>query len=91
MINKSHDKIVKERMVIKSDPSILGGMWNGKEYQHICKKLALNFIDGKVPLMADFKGSLSGDKIKYHHGAAHLNSSQVMCISFFKKFFEFIF
>lgn len=26
--------------------------------------------------------------IHYHQGAAHLNSSQVMCISFFKKFFE---
>lgn len=84
-----YDTIVKERMVRKVDPSILGGMWNGKEYQHICKELALNFIDGEAPLMADFKGSLSCDKIKYHHGATHLNSSQVMCISFFKKFFEY--
>lgn len=64
------------------------GEWHGKKYDHIYRDLSLNFIDGKAPLSCSMKGDLTRDVIKYHPGARHMNSSQVMCISFFKKFFE---
>ena len=64
------------------------GTWHGKEYKHICKNLEDNFIDGKYPVKCNIKGDLYEKSIKYHQYASHLNSSQVMCISFFKKFFE---
>lgn len=64
------------------------GTWQGKEYKHICHSLEYNFIDGKYPVKCNVKGNLYEKNIKYHQYALHLNSSQVMCISFFKKFFE---
>jgi len=64
------------------------GTWHEKEYKHICRNLEDNFIDGKYPVKCNVKGNLCEKDIKYHQYASHLNSSQVMCISFFKKFFE---
>ena len=71
----------------------VGGKWQGRAYDHICLTIEDNFIDGKVPEKCSVKGSDTFEgknlgNIKYHLGAAHLNSSQVVCISFFKKFFE---
>lgn len=80
-------KITKQKMAQAANPAHLGGMWHGKPYPHICKELRFNFIDGEVPIYYDLKQA-GGTKIHYHQGAAHLNSSQVMCISFFKKFFD---
>lgn len=70
-----------------------GGHWRKGDagYTHICKNLKDNFIDLQAPKMCCIKG---GDDnwnfrmIKYHTDAKSLNSSQVMCINFFKKFFE---
>lgn len=78
---------IKDRMALAANPSHVGELWHGRAYGHICKELRYNFIDGDVPLYCNLKQPI-GSKIHYHQGAAHLNSSQVMCISFFKKFFE---
>lgn len=80
-------KNIKERMAQAANPALIGGTWHGRSYPHICKELRYNFIDGEVPVYCNLKQP-TGDKIHYHQGATHLNSSQVMCISFFKKFFE---
>lgn len=63
------------------------GEWNGVPYEHIFKDLSDNFIDGICQEKCSVKGDIKG-YIKYHRGAKHMNSSQVMCINFFKKFFE---
>src|SRR5699024_10452286 len=48
-----------------------------------------NFIDGRPPARCDLKGELCNSRaLPYHQYACHLNSSQVLCICFFKKFFE---
>lgn len=65
---------VKKRMVKAFDSEKL------VEGTHICKRHIYNFIDGKTP-SDDFN-------FTYHQYAASLNSSQMMCINFFKKFFE---
>lgn len=83
----SYEKEVKERMVKKVPEDLTGGKFRGKSYPHIYKKLEYNFIDGKYPIEKALKGELTKSKIKYHY-AEHLNSSQTMCIAFFKKFFE---
>lgn len=80
-------EIIKERMAQAANPAHTGGTWHGKSYPHICKELKYNFIDGDVPLYCNLKQP-TGGKIHYHQAATHLNSSQVMCISFFKKFFK---
>lgn len=68
---------------------LTGGTWHETAYPHIYIDKKYNFIDGRYPALCDIKGNLfEGHEIKYHDGAAHLNSSQVVCISFFKKFFE---
>ena len=65
------------------------GKYREKEYVHIFLNKSDNFIDGKSPEKCDIKGNLmEGAAIKYHTYASHMNSSQVMCISFFKKFFD---
>ena len=64
------------------------GKWRGVSYAHILTDMRSNFIDGSYPVKCCIKGNLSESEIKYHQGASHLNSSQVMCINFFKKFFE---
>ena len=64
------------------------GKWRGVSYGHILTDMRNNFIDGCYPVKCCIKGNLSEGEIKYHQGASHLNSSQVMCINFFKKFFE---
>lgn len=64
------------------------GKWQGKTYRHILADIKTNFIDGDCPIFCSVKGDLTGAEIKYHQGASHMNSSQVACISYFKKFFE---
>ena len=64
------------------------GKWRSVSYGHILTDMRNNFIDGCYPVKCCIKGNLSEGEIKYHQGASHLNSSQVMCINFFKKFFE---
>lgn len=87
MNNKKYETIVKERMITKVPESLLGGLFHGKKYPHIFKELKDNFIDGKFPIKKSLKGQLTDNEIKYHY-AEHLNSSQTMCIAYFKKFFE---
>ncbi len=71
------------------------GTWNGVEYKHIYRDLRENSIDGIIPEHCIVKGTLTdcsgapfSASIKYHLGARHMNSSQMMCINFFKAFFE---
>lgn len=78
---------VKERMQKKIPPSKCGGKFQGKPRSHIYLKLGDNFIDGVYPKKKCLLGELTDQQIKYHY-AEHLNSSQAMCISFFKRFFE---
>lgn len=86
---ESFSKRIQRIMGENAPKELTGGTWHGVEYPHIYVDKKYNFIDGKFPIMCDIKGSLfAGREIKYHDGAAHLNSSQVVCISFFKKFFE---
>lgn len=84
---KSYESIVKERMKQQVDLKLTGGLFQGKPYNHIFQKLEYNFIDGKYPVFKRMKGTLPDSNIKYHY-ANHLNSSQAMCIGYFKKFFE---
>ena len=64
------------------------GSWQGHTYAHIFTDVAINFIDGMYPKFCSMKGELTDAEIKYHKGATHMNSSQIVCISYFKKFFE---
>lgn len=84
---KTYEKIARERMQEKFPEELLYGTFRSKPYPHIFKELKSNFIDGKYPTKKCLKGALTDTDIKYHY-AEHLNSSQAMCISFFKKFFE---
>lgn len=82
-------KRVQTIMGERAPKELTGGPWHGRAYSHIYLDKKYNFIDGQYPALCDIKGNLfEGHEIKYHDGAAHLNSSQVVCISFFKKFFE---
>lgn len=83
-IKSAYAEAVKQRIVQVLPEKDRYGLWHGKPYPHICKELRDNFIDG----MGTLKGKLSGKTIKFHDGATHLNSSQVLCINFFHKFFE---
>ena len=85
----SYERTVKERMSKKVPIDLVGGTFRGKEYLHIFKELKYNFIDWQFPAKKCLKGNLTDADIKYHY-AEHLNSSQTMCIAFFKKFFESI-
>lgn len=87
---------IKRMMGDAAPAELTGGCWkrrNGepdKTYKHILRDISDNFIDGNVIKNSVIKGNISGSRkdLKYHKDAAHLNSSQVMCINFFKKFFE---
>ena len=81
-------KKVQKVMGSSATETIPRGEWRGVKYDHIFSDLKSNFIDGMYPKKCSVKGDLSDKDIKYHRGARHMNSSQVMCISFFKKFFE---
>lgn len=83
----TYEGIVKERMMKKIPRTLLGGTFRGRNYPHIFKELKNNFIDGKFPAKKCLIGNLTDTEIKYHY-AEHLNSSQTMCIAYFKKFFE---
>lgn len=84
---KKYAEIVKKRMQEKFPSELMGGIFRKIAYPHIFKDLKDNFIDRKYPINKCLKGNLTQSQIKYHY-AEHLNSSQTMCISFFKKFFE---
>lgn len=78
-----------QRIMGNSVPNwIPRGTWQGIPYDHIFIDVRNNFIDGCYPVKCCIKGNTTAEDIKYHQGAAHMNSSQVMCISYFKKFFE---
>ena len=82
-------KKIQERMGNALPSRIPRGTYKNKIYDHILLNLNDNFIDGKYPEKCDIKGDLmKGAAIKYQTYARHMNSSQVMCISFFRKFFE---
>lgn len=82
------DKRVKEAMSKNADQTLVGGLWQGRSYKHIYKDMKYNFIEEKFPQNCNIKGKLATDKIKYHRGASHMNSSQALCINYFQKFFE---
>ena len=82
--NTAYAESVKQRIVRVLPEKDRYGLWHGRAYPHICKELQDNFIDG----MGTLKGKLVGKTIKFHEGATHLNSSQVLCINFFNRFFE---
>lgn len=82
-------KRIQRIMGENAPKELTGGTWCGIAYPHIYLDKKYNFIDREYPIHCDIKGNLfEGREIRYHKGAAHLNSSQVVCISFFKKFFE---
>ena len=81
-------KKIQERMGSAVSDQIPRGEWNGVEYKHIYLNCENNFIDGAYQKESCIKGDLPSLDIKYHRGASHMNSSQVMCISFFRMFFE---
>ena len=87
MEKKRYEESVRERMQKKFPEELMGGTFRGRSYPHIFKDLKHNFIDGIFPIKKSLKGNLSDAEIKYHY-AEHLNSSQAMCIGYFKKFFE---
>ena len=80
---------IKERIPACLPKEKLGGHWrNGdKGYDHICLYLEDNFLDQIVPSQCAIKGTKFCQPIHYHTDANSLNSSQVMCINFFKGFF----
>ena len=92
----SYEKEVKERLEKKFKPIYRFGTYDkhknndklkDKTYSHIFKDMKHNFIEDTYPVKKCIKGTLTEENIDYN-GARHLNSSQVMCISFFNKFFE---
>ena len=88
MAEKSFAKRIQDAMGERAPKELTGGLWRNIERNHIYKDKKYNFIDEVYPDDCDAKGQFYGEKIEYHNGAAHLNSSQVMCINFFKKIFE---
>lgn len=81
----NYETIVKERMRKQIPKELLGGTFRGRSYLHIFKELKNNFIDGTYLTKKCLKGNLTDAEIKYHY-AEHLNSSQAMCIAYFKRF-----
>lgn len=93
MAKKTFAERVKEVISNQEEyKGLTGGEWylNHETYNHILKKTEDNFIDKEPPKYCDIKGNLTGKNktIGYHKGASSLNSSQAMCINFFKKFFD---
>lgn len=86
-MKNSYEKSVKDRMAKKFPGELVGGAFRGRTYLHVFRNLKDNFIDGEVQIKKCLKGNLTDANIKYHY-AEHMNSSQTMCISYFKKFFE---
>jgi hypothetical protein len=80
----AYAEAVKQRIVQVLPEKDRYGLWHGRPYPHICKELRDNFIDK----LGTLNGKLSGKTIKFHEGATHLNSSQVLCINFFNKFLK---
>ena len=80
----AYAEAVKQRIVQVLPEKDRYGLWYGRSYPHICQDRRDNFIDGTETL----RGKLSGKKFSFHKGATHLNSSQVLCINFFNKFFD---
>lgn len=87
-MGKSFARRIYERMGANAPEDLIAKDTYG--HTHILTNRIDNFIDRKEQVRCDIKGELfgAGKNIDYHPGASHLNSSQVMCISFFKKFFE---
>ena len=90
MAKISFSKRIQNIMGKRALKQLTGGEYNGKTYPHIYIDKKYNFIDKSYPNRCDIKGNYFGKnkRIKYHKGVAHANSSQVLCINFFKKFFE---
>ena len=86
---KSYSQQVRENLAKTISPDKTGGKFRGKgeARDHICKDRADNFLEHQ-PKMANFKGNEFEKEIQYHTDATSLNSSQVMCINFFWKFFQ---
>ena len=84
----SYEQRVKERIVKSLPERFRYGCYRGKAYPHICIEKDYNFIDRVAQKWNVLKGNLKPSKIKYHTEGTHMNSSQVMCINFFMKFFE---
>lgn len=82
-------ELIKQKLVEKFvDTSIIATESHKDSHRHVCLDLADNYIDGKIQTKCSVKGDIAAGDIKYHVHARSLNSSQVMCISYFKKFFE---
>lgn len=79
---------VKRAMSSKVPPELTGGLWQKRPYSHIYLDMKNNFLDGELLESCNVKGHLFDKTISYHEGVASLNSSQAVCINFFKKFFE---
>lgn len=86
-MKRTYELAVKERIAKKFPKELMGGEFQKSPYPHIFKELKDNFIDGEFPTKKCLKGNLTDNEIKYHY-AEHVNSSQTMCIAYFKKFFE---
>lgn len=87
---KNYGAYVREQIVNTISDEKTGREWRKGDggRKHICLELRDNFIDQKFPEQCCIKGNLFKESIGYHIYSHSLNSSQVMCISFFKKFFE---
>ena len=88
-------KLVEEYLKEHSKDLLNGKWWgNNKTYPHILQHYEDNFLDDDIPKDCNIKGNLFKGKygkkkeIGYHKGATSLNSSQIVCIVFFKKFFD---
>lgn len=87
---KNYGAYVREQIVNTISAEKTGREWRKGDggRKHICLEIRDNFIDQKFPDLCCIKGDLFKEPIGYHIYSHSLNSSQVMCISFFKKFFE---
>lgn len=85
----AYAELVKSAIINTMPSEKLGGTWRNstKEYPHICKELADNYF-GEKPKFCSIKGNRVTTPIHDHKDSKSLNSSQVMCINFFKRFFE---
>ena len=91
MVEGNFAKKVKDAMSARVPSELTGGIYerNQRPYAHIYRAQKDNFIDGQYPEKCDIKGDLFGeDKTIIYNGATSLNSSQALCINFFKEFFK---
>ena len=89
-MKKDYAKYVRTKIVDTIAAEKTGREWRKGDggRRHICLDLDDNFIDHERQENCNIKGDIFNEKIGYHIYSHSLNSSQVMCISFFKKFFE---